>query len=83
MLFNLSEKDAWTTRALGSLVIGPYPGCRFARLYRPAVIDQQRMRASIERILDWDFDQIVVGHGAVVKNKGKEIFCGAFQWLLK
>jgi hypothetical protein len=83
LLFNLSEKDAWITRVLGSLVIGPYPGCRFARLYRPAVYDRRRMCASIERILDWDFDQIVVGHGAVVKNKGKEIFCAAFQWLLK
>jgi hypothetical protein len=41
------------------------------------------MRRSIERILDWDFDQIVVGHGAVVKNKGKEVFRDAFQWLLK
>jgi uncharacterized protein DUF4336 len=83
LLFNLSEKDAWITRVLGSLVIGPFPGCRFARLYRPAVCDRRRMRVSIERILDWDFDQIVVGHGAVVKNKGKEIFCGAFRWLFR
>src|SRR5260221_978165 len=29
LLFNLSEKDAWITRALGSLVIGPFLGCRF------------------------------------------------------
>ena len=83
LLFNLSEKDRWITRMLGSLFIGPYPGCRFARLYRLAIIDRRRMRASIERILDWDFDQIVVGHGAVVKNKGKEVFSTAFRWLLK
>jgi Domain of unknown function (DUF4336) len=25
LLFNLSEKDAWITRAMGSLVIGPFP----------------------------------------------------------
>ena len=83
LLFNLSAKDAWITRAMGSLVIGPYPGCRFARLYRPAVTDRRAMRASIERILGWDFDQIVVGHGAVVKDKGKEVFQAAFRWLLK
>jgi hypothetical protein len=56
---------------MGSLVIGPFPGCRFARLY-PAVTDRRRMRWAVERILDWDFDQIVVGHGAVVENNGKE-----------
>ena len=83
LLFNLSEKDAWITRTMGSLVIGPFPGCRFARLYRPAVPDRRRMRTALERILDWDFDQIIVGHGAVVENNGKEVFRTAFRWLLK
>jgi hypothetical protein len=41
------------------------------------------MRAAVERILDWDFDQIIVGHGAAVENKGKEVFRMAFRWLLK
>jgi hypothetical protein len=41
------------------------------------------MRMTMERILDWDFDQIIVGHGAVVKNNGKEVFRTAFRWLLK
>ncbi len=83
LLFNLSEKDAWITRVMGSLVIGPFPGCRFPRLYRPAVIAQERLRSSLERILDWDFDRIIVGHGAIVQNEGKEVFRDAFQWLLK
>jgi Domain of unknown function (DUF4336) len=83
LLFNLSEKDAWITRTMGSAVIGPFPGCRFARLYRPAVTDRRRMRTTIERILAWDFDQIIVGHGAVVENNGKEVFRKALQWLLK
>ena len=34
LLFNLSKKDSWITRTMGSLVIGPFPGCTFARLYR-------------------------------------------------
>jgi hypothetical protein len=83
LLFNLSEKDAWITRSMGSLVIGPFPGCRFPRLYRPAVTDRRGLRAAVERILNWDFDQIIVGHGAVVENKGKEAFGTAFRWLLK
>lgn len=82
LLFNLSSKDASITRALGSLVIGPFPGCRFARLYRPAVTDRSRMRMTVERILDWNFDQIIVGHGAVVEHRGKEVFRQAFRWLL-
>ncbi len=57
---------------MGSLVIGPFRGCRFVRLYRPAVTNRRRMRTAVKRILDWDFDQIIVGHGAVVENNGKE-----------
>ena len=41
------------------------------------------MRAAVERMLDWDFDQIIVGHGAVVENNDKEVFRTAFRWLLK
>jgi hypothetical protein len=81
LLFNLSSKDAWITRTMGSLVIGPFPGCRFARLYRPAVTDRRRMRRALERILNWDFEQIIVGHGAVVESNGKEVFRTAFRWL--
>jgi hypothetical protein len=68
---------------MGSLVIGPYPGFRFARLYRPAVTNRGRTRAALEWILDWGFDQIIVGHGGVVENNGKEVFRAAFRWLLK
>ncbi len=83
LLFNISLSDAWLTRALARIVIGPYPGCRFARLYRPLVFDRPRFRASIERILEWDFDQLIVGHGAVVQTGGKEVFREVFRWLLK
>lgn len=83
LLLNFSENDASITRFLARFVIGPYPGCRFAYLYRPIVLDRRRFRASIERILDWDFDQIIVGHGAVVPTDGKDVFRAAFRWLLK
>jgi hypothetical protein len=82
LLFNISPSDAWLTRTLAQIVIGPYPGCRFAHLYRPFVYDRRRFGDSIERILAWDFDQIIVGHGAVVQKDGKKALREALQWLL-
>jgi hypothetical protein len=38
---------------------------------------------TIERILDWNFHRIIVGHGAVVENNRKEVFRNAFRWLTK
>lgn len=82
LLFNISPADAWITKTLSRIVIGPYPGCRFARFYRPFVFDRTGFRSSIETILEWDFDRIIVGHGAVVETRGKAAFREAFQWLL-
>lgn len=81
LLFNISQNDARVTRALARAVIGPYPGCRVARLYRPFILNRSRFRASIERIFEWDFNQIVVGHGDVVQAGGKDVFRDAFRWL--
>jgi Domain of unknown function (DUF4336) len=83
LLFNLDENDRGLTKILAPIVIGPVPGCRFARLYRPFILDRRRFRDSIERILEWEFRRIIVGHGAVVENEGKEVFRSAFRWLLK
>ena len=58
------------------------PGCSFPRAFRPAVVNRKRFKASIQRVLEWDFDRIVVGHGAIVETGGKRAFRNAFQWLL-
>lgn len=57
-------------------------GCCFPRVFRLAVVNRRRFEASIRRVLEWDFDRIVVGHGAIVETGGKRAFCNAFQWLL-
>lgn len=81
LLFNISEIDSWLTRTLARVVIGRYPGCRFARLYKPVVFDRRAFRDSIEHVLEWDFDRIIVGHGTIVHTAGKVAFRDAFRWL--
>jgi hypothetical protein len=83
LLFTISDNDAWLTRTLARVVIGPYPGCRFPRLYRPFILNRHRFRSSIEHILEWDFNQIIVGHGDVVQSEAKDVFRDAFRWLLR
>lgn len=57
---------------------------RFAtsRLLRLLVPDRDAARASVERILEWDFDRIVIGHGRVKETGGKAALRDAFAWLL-
>jgi hypothetical protein len=55
----------------------PTPAFRmlFRRRDRPAT------RASFERILAWDFDRIVVGHGDNIETGGREALREAYGWL--
>ncbi len=51
-------------------------------LYRRSVRNRLAARRCIERILEWDFDRIIVGHGEIVETGGHEAFRAAFDWLL-
>ena len=49
------------------------------RLLQRLMRIRRRMRTALERMLDWDFDQIIVGHGAVVENDGRKSFARRFD----
>ena len=50
--------------------------------FRLSIRDRAAARASVERILAWDFDRIVIGHGEPVESGGREAFRAAYDWLL-
>ena len=39
-------------------------------------------RASLERILAWDFDRVIVAHGDVLEHGGREALRRGYSWLL-
>jgi hypothetical protein len=45
--------------------------------FRAAIRDRESARRSIERILEWDFDRILPGHGEIVAADGKRAFRAA------
>jgi Domain of unknown function (DUF4336) len=48
------------------------------RLIRLGIRDRRAAAASIRRILEWDFDRIVVSHGQVLERDGRARFESAF-----
>lgn len=69
------------TRAFFTL-LGGWRGFRTTVADRMVTKDRAAARASLERILAWDFDRIVVCHGAVLPTGGKDALRGAYAWLL-
>lgn len=52
-----------------------------ARDIRLTFRDRAAARRSIRRILEWDFDQLVVAHGPVITRAGRRRVEEAFSWL--
>ena len=63
----------WLVGATGRF--GPH------RLIRFGIRDRAAARRSLDRILAWDFDRVVMSHGEVVETGGKRLLEQAFAYL--
>jgi hypothetical protein len=57
---------------------------RFAtsRLFRSAIKDKARFRQSLQRLMEWDFDRVVMSHGRVLESGGRERLGTALGFVL-
>jgi hypothetical protein len=51
------------------------------RIFKTFIKDRNAFKASIDHILQWDFDSIILSHGEIVCRGGKDQFREAFEWL--
>ena len=79
LIFNFDAGETGWNRFFHRHVAGfrRYPGT--SRIFRWFVSDREALRRSIEELLSWDFDRIVVGHGKVIEREGKELLCRALD----
>jgi len=61
-------------------VVGRFGPSRMVRL---AIRDRKAARASLERILDWEFDRVIVSHGEVLEHDGRAAVEKAFARYLR
>ncbi len=45
--------------------------------------DKQALRRSLETILGWDFDNLIIAHGHCLQGGAKEAVGRAFQWVMR
>ncbi len=80
VLFNVPRPEHWYTR-LAMTVNGGYGRLLSTRVFRTTIKDRAAFRRSIEALLAWDFDRVIVTHGDVVERGGYEALREAFAWL--
>ncbi len=81
LCFNVRESDSILTR-LFMRVNGAYGRFGPSRIFRFAVLkDRRGTRASLDRILAWDFDRVSVAHGEILETGGHDVLRDGFAWL--
>jgi glyoxylase-like metal-dependent hydrolase (beta-lactamase superfamily II) len=82
-LFGWGPEHPLLTR-LSARLFGAYG--RWARPHNAlfgAIAQPGALRESIERVLAWDFDRIVICHGRIVERRGREVLREAYAFLLE
>lgn len=82
LCFQILHSPSWSTRAFMKLndVYGRFASSRMLRLM---LRDRAAARASLERVLAWDFERVILGHGEVLERGGRSRVREAFDWLLR
>lgn len=81
LAFNVESSSPALTRLLFRLG-GTYGRLSPTLLERLLVRDRPAFRRSLERVLEWPFDRVVVAHGAVSEKGGREELVRGYSWLL-
>jgi hypothetical protein len=63
------------------LMLGPEPSV--PRKFRAAFTDRRAARASVERILAWPAEKVLMAHGTPVTANGQAFLRRAFGWLIR
>jgi hypothetical protein len=80
LVFNFREIESRLLR-LAMRLNGAYGRFGPSRLVRLLTRDRASARESIQQILDWEFDRVVMAHGEIVETEGRKALRGAFAWL--
>ena len=77
LVFNFG-RDVPLATGLLLRAVGAYGGVGASRLFRSFIKNREAFRQSLDEVLAWDFDRIVVGHGRVVETGGKKALREAY-----
>jgi hypothetical protein len=78
-LLHLSEHPSVTTRFVARIMGNRAPGVGWLEPFM--IRDRRLARRQVDRILEWDFDKIILSHGPPLPHGGPEVVRSAYAWL--
>lgn len=80
MMHNMQDEPRWLARTVWRMM-GAYGRFGPARLERWLTRDRAALRASVDRVLSWDFDRVTVAHGDILETGGKDRVRDGWSWV--
>lgn len=80
--FHFDASAPWLTRCI-TRIGGGYARLEPTILERLATSDRASLRRAMQVVLRWDFDRVIVAHGAVVETGGKQAITKAYSSFLR
>lgn len=80
LVFNFPRMHGVWPRVFLSLV-GAHARLASSRVLRSLVRNREAARRTLETVLAWDFDRVILSHGDVLERDGKAALVEALSWL--
>ncbi len=64
-------------------MLGAYKQLRPSLLEKFATQDKVKVQNSIQQILTWDFERIIMAHGSIIERDAKPLFKAGYEWFLE
>lgn len=66
-----------------SRIIGCYERLRPSVLDKIAIQDKEQITASVTKLLQWDFQRVIMAHGTIIEESAKESLVSGYEWFLE
>jgi hypothetical protein len=80
LAFNMREGKTFMTRIF-LRVMGVSGRFGPSRMFKQMIRDRAAARASLDAVLAWEFDRVIVTHGVVLASRGKRLLRDAYKWM--
>ena len=80
--FNFDRSFPFVTQ-LAARVLGSYQVLKPYLLDKIASQDKPKLKQSIDKILAWDFQRVIMAHGTIVEHEAKAQLSAGYRWLLE
>ena len=71
-----------TVTQFASRIIGCYEKLRPSILEKIATRDKDRVTTSVKKLLQWDFQRVIMAHGTIIEENAQEKFIAGYEWFL-